>query len=279
MPVVILSIFGILAIIDAIILIKSPSIRGILKKGLKVAMESMNLVLALFVFGAVWSVLNVFFSPQLQNAGGRPPATAIVLGVLFALASIFMQAGSLGYVRDKLKLGKVEFSSFTASAPKYYLPLLLLGLLVALVVGAFFLVAILIVALLANIASMLGVVLAVIVVAIGIYVGILMLLAPYFIVVGGQDVIASVKGSISLIRNNLLKLLGIALILIVIGFWVGVVLGLFFALLSTAMKGAPTAQIIFAVLSSFVNAFLGVMVTGSFMTFYFETSNNTGGAN
>ncbi len=250
-----------------------------IKKGFKVATESMNLVLVLFAFGAVWGIINVFLAPQLQNPSGGAPGVAIVVGILFALASIFMQVGTLGYVRDKLKLGKAEFSSFVASGSKYYVRLLLLGLFIALVVGAFILAAIAIAALLSNIMSTLGLVLAVIVAGVGIYVAILMLLAPYFIVAGGQNVISSVKSSVSLIRKNLLKLLGITLILIVIGFLIGIVLGVLFALLSTAMKGAQMAQIIFAVLSSFVNAFLSVMVTGAFMTFYLETSNNTGGAN
>ena len=280
MPILILSFFGVLFIVAVIVLIKSPSIRGILKKGLKVAMESMNLVIVLFVFGAVWSVLNVFLAPRLQTPGGAPPGVAIVLGILFALASFFMQAGSLGYVRDTLKLGKAEFSSFTASGSKYYVPFLLLSLFIALVVGAFIIAAAAIAAVLANISGMLGLVLAVIVAAIGVYAAILMLLAPYFIVAGGQGVIASVKSSVSLVRKNLLKLLGIALILAVIGFLTGGVLGLFFALLNTAMKGVQAPQFIFAVLSSFVNAFLGVVVTGSLMTFYLETSNNnTSGAN
>jgi len=251
----------------------------VIKKGFKTATESINLVLALFIFGTVWSVLNVFLAPQLQTPGSAPPAVAIVLGILFALASIYMQAGSLGYVRDKLRLGKAEFSSFTASGSKYYIPFLLLGLFIMLIVGAFIIAAAAVAALLANVVSVLGLVLAVIIAAIGVYAAILMLLAPYFIVAGGQGVIASVKSSVSLVRKNLLKFLGVALILVVIGFLTGIVLGLFFALLSTMMKGAQTAQIIFAVLSSLMNAFLGVMVTGAFMTFYLETSNNTSGAN
>lgn len=254
------------------------AIGTVIKKGFKVATESMDLVLVLFVFGGVWSLLNVFLAPWLQMPSTAPPAVAIVLGILFALASIFMQAGSLGYVRDKLKLGKAEFSSFTASGSKYYIPFLLLSLFIVLVVGVFIIAAAAIAALLANVVSVLGLVLAVIVAAIGVYAAILMMLAPYFIVVGGQGVIASVKSSISLVRKNLLKLLGITLILVAIGFLIGVVLGLFFAFLSTALKQAQAAQIIFAVLNSLVNAFLGVMVTGSFMTFYLEISNNTGGA-
>ena len=97
MPLVILSFFGVLFLVAVVVLVKSPSIRGIFKKGLSVAMESMNLVLVLFVFGAIWSVLNIYLSPpQAQSPGGRTSAILIVFGLLFALASIFMQAGSLG---------------------------------------------------------------------------------------------------------------------------------------------------------------------------------------
>src|SRR3989338_4574871 len=235
-------------------------IRESIKKGLSVATGSMGLVLILFIFGAVWNLINVSLTPRLENPDAGTTAIIVGVGILFILASIFVQAGSLGYVRDRLKLGKAEFASFMASGSKYYIQLLLLGLFIALVVGAFVLLAALVVALLANTLSTLGVILAVVIAAIGIYVAILMFLAPYFIVVDGQKVIASVKNSISLV-------------LTLIGFGIGLVLGLIFVLLSTAMKGAITAQYIFAVLSSFVNAFLGIVVTGSFMHFYLEASN------
>ena len=256
-------------------------IMGPVKKGFAVAGQSLNLVLTLFVFGVVWNLINLYMTTQLGPAGATPTtgvsAAMIVVGILFVLVSFYVQAGSLGYVCEKIKKGTAPLSLFLQTGAKFYVPLLLLGLLIALIVGAFILVAGLIIALLAGNLSILGIIIAVVIAAIGIYVVILMFMAPYYIVAGGQKVIASIKQSIALVRKNILAVLGIALILVVAGFVIGILLGVIFALLSTVLKGMPS-QVVFAVLSSFVNAFLGVLVTGSFMQFYFEASGNTGGA-
>ena len=50
-------------------------------------------------------------------------------------------------------------------------------------------------------------------------------------------------------------------------------MGIVFALLSAAIQGV-IAQVVFSVLSSFVNAFLGLVVTGSFMSFYLNATGN-----
>lgn len=243
------------------------------KAGFKVAGGSMNLVLALFVFGAFWNLINVFLTPKLETPTPQTSALAIAVGLVFIFASIFVQAGSLGYVRDKMKLGAAKLSDFMSAGSKYYLRLLLLGLFIALVVGFFVLIAALAVALLAATLNALGIAIAVTVGVIGVYVAMLMFLAPYFIVVADQKIIASVKQSMAMVKKNLLVILGIILILIVIGFIFGITLGAVFALLSTAIP-QTTAQIIFAVMSSFINAYLGLVVTGSFMNFYLSASNN-----
>ncbi|MGH7198405.1 MAG: hypothetical protein ACREH5_06680 [Candidatus Omnitrophota bacterium] len=252
------------------------------KKGFAVAGQSMNLVLTLFVFGAVWNLINVTLAPQVGATPEAAPAAGvsavmIAAGIIFILLSFYVQAGSLGYVSEKLKTGQAALPAFFASGARYYVRLLLLGLLVAAIVGTFILAAGLLIALLAGALNILGIILGSIVAAIGIYFVILMFLAPYYIVAGDGKVIPSIKNSIGMVRKHLLTVLGIAIILILIGFGLGILLGVVFALLSVALKGA-VSQIVFAVLSSFVNAFLGVLVTGSFMNFYLKASGNTGGA-
>lgn len=255
------------------------------KKGFAVATQSLNLVFALFGFGVIWNLINLTMTTRLgaTEAGATPATPAasgamIGIGLIFILLSFFVQAGSLGFVCDKLKTGKASLATFFSTGTKFYVRLLILGLLVAAIVGAFILLAGLVIALLAGTLSILGIIVAVVIAAIGIYFVVLMFLAPYFIVASDQKVIASVKQSVALVRKNILTVLGIALILIVVGFLIGIVLGVIFALLSAAVKGMAS-QIVFAVLSSFVNAFLGVLVTGSFMHFFFEaSSNNTSGA-
>lgn len=252
------------------------------KKGFSVAAQSMGLVFALFAFGAVWNVINVVLAPPVAGATETAPALGasaamIAAGIAFILFSFYVQAGSLGYVNQKMKTGEAGLPVFFATGAKYYLRIFLLGLLIAAIVGAFILIAGLLIALLAGSLNILGIILGAIVAATGIYFVILMFLAPYFIVAGDGKVIASVKNSINLVRKHLLTVLGIAIILILIGFGLGILLGVVFALLNLGVKGMAS-QMIFAILSSFINAFVGVIVTGSFMNFYLKVSGNTGGA-
>jgi hypothetical protein len=245
-----------------------------IKKGFGVATHSMSLVLLLFAFGAVFGVVNVSLSGQLQ--GTTPPTNqasvmAIIVGIVFVLISIFMQAGSMGYVRDRLKTGKANLSGFAAAGGKYYLRLLLIGFLISAVIGLFVLIG----ALLVTFLQTVGTVLAVILGIVGLYVVLLMFLAPYGVVVDEKGAISSIKQSMRLVTQNILKVAGIGIILILIAFGFGLLIGVLLGLLSVAVQGAAS-QIIFAVVNSFLNAFLGVFVTGSFMAFYLAIARNSG---
>ena len=252
---------------------------GSVKKGFSVASGSLPLVGALFVFGFVWNVVNLFFTAQFQAQNEAPQASLpmIFIGIAFVLLSIFVQAGSLGYVRDRLKTGSADFGGFLAAGRQFYVRLLLLGLLMAAIVGVFVLVAAFGIAATGQQANAAGIAVAVLVALIGIYVMILLFLAPYAAVAGDERVIQSLKSSISIVKKNFFAALGLALLLVVIGFAFGLLLGAVYALLSTAMPGT-VSQVVFAALSSFVNAYLGLVVSGAFMNFYFLKSGNTGGA-
>lgn len=247
-----------------------------IKKGFSTAKQCFNLVLVLFVFGAIWNVLSIFISP----APGATPDTAttvklISVGLAFILLSIYVQAGSLGFICEKLKQSQVAFSRFFELGGKYYLRILLLGLLIALIAGVLILVAALGLAALQGNLQIIGVIIALLLAALGIYLALLFFLAPYAIIADNDKTITAVKKSVGLVKQNILKVLGILSILVLIGFGIGVLLGISFAALSASTAG-KTPQIIFGVLSSFVNAFLGVVVTGSFMAFYLSLSRNSG---
>ena len=70
------------------------------------------------------------------------------------------------------------------------------------------------------------------------------------------------------LKKNVLPLLGVSAILIVIGFGIGMLLGAVLAGLAYAVKQEIVNQVVFALLSSWVNAYLGVVVTAAFMSFY-----------
>ncbi len=252
-----------------------------IKKGFSVAKSSLDLVLSLFAVGVVWNLINFFMTSRLQQPEPTVRASMgmALVGLVFILVSFFIQGGSMGYVLDKIKAGKASLASFFSAGQKFYTRLLLLGILVSLIIFVFVFLAMLPAILLRGNVDALGVIIAVIFAGLGIYFVLLLFFAPYFIVAEGEKVMASLKQSIAMVRKNLLVVIGVTLLLIVIGFAFGIVLGLLLAGLDAAIKGAP-AQIVFAVISSLVNAFLGVVVTASFMTLYLSLSNNnTSGAN
>ncbi len=254
-------------------------VRESVKNGWGIAVSSMNLVLILFVFGAVWNVINVLVTPGLQtsetpNAGAS--ALLIGLAVIFGLISIYMQAGSLNFIYEKLVKGSSDVAAFKSGGAKFYVKLFVLGLIVAGIVGSLVLLAALCVAVFPQNLNVIGIILAVILALIGIYVAIQIFLAPYIIVADGQGPMAAVKQSMALVKKNILSILGIAGFMIVIGFGFGIVLGALLAGLSAVLSTGNIAQLLFAVVSSFVNAFLGVMVSGAFMSFYLSLKSSSG---
>ena len=252
------------------------SIGESIKKGFGIAKSSLSLVLLLFVFGFIFNMVNVTLAPKTPDAGAPSPLL-IVLGVVFIFLSIFFQAGSMGYVRDRIKAGTATLSNFTSSGRKYYLRLLVLGIVVSFIIGVFVLLAALAVAFLKDKLAVVGVVLAILSAALGIYFLVMLFLSPYAAVADDKKVKESIRLSMKLVKKNILPLLGMTALLILIGFAIGLVLGAALAGLSYVVKQEMISQTIFALLSSLVNAYLGVVVTAAFMNFYLALPerNNT----
>jgi len=251
------------------------AVKESIKKGFGVARQSMAIVGILSLFGFVWNLLNIYYAPKIQAQTQTPDVKTSVLIVIatliFIFVSIFLQAGTLGYVKDKLKQGKADLSAFIGGGSKYYLKLFVVGLIITLIAMVFIVVAAVAVALLKTP----GLFIAVPVAIVGIYFILLMFFAPYIVVVDEEKSIAAIKKSIGVVKKNLLSVLGIAAILIAIGFAIGLLSGVVLGLLNVAAPGI-ISQVAFAVLSSILNAFLGIFVTASFMNFYLTTSNASG---
>ena len=242
------------------------------KKGFSVAASSLPVALVLFIFGFIFSLINIALLPQTQASNASPSPAMIAAGLVFVLVTVFMQAGSMGYVREKIKQGNVTFSSFLSMGSKYYVKILCLSLVIALIIGAFVLVAALVVAVLGQKMQYLAMGIAIVIAAIGIYVLILLFFAPYIAINEEKGVTASLKESVRVVRANILKVVLLALLLIAIGFLVGVLIGFAVGLISRSMPG-DSSKILFAFFSSLVNAFLGLFVTSSFMGFYLGSSS------
>ena len=239
-------------------------------KGFAVTKKSFGLILLLFVFSAIFNVLNVFLSPTTTpgEVSSVPPSPAmVVVGIVFIFLTIYFQAGSMTYVRDSVKSGSAALPNFF-SGGKYYIKLFLLGLVVAAVIGVSVLLAAVVAGFLGSISPFLGVPFTILVAAFGLYLIVMLFLSPYAVVVDEKGVRAALKTSMKLVKKNILALLGITLLMVAIGFAVGMVLGAILAGISAILKAKMATQITFAVLSSLVNAVLGVLVTAAFTVFY-----------
>ena len=85
-----------------------------IKKGFGAARKSKGLVLVLFVFGGIFSLINVFLAPAEGADPNTPPPPALVVsGVIFIFLSIYLQAGSMGFVRDLIKSGSAAMKGFS----------------------------------------------------------------------------------------------------------------------------------------------------------------------
>jgi len=246
------------------------------KKGFSLTAKSLNLLVVIFIFNVVWNIVGIFLAPAAPVTGTGGPAPVnpafLILSIAFIFLSVFIQGGILGSVRDLVKQGALKMSEFAKYGSKYYLKLFGLGLLIMAVVMVFALVAALLIAMAAPTGNRVAIgivsILALIVGGFGIYVMILLFLSPYVLIADEAGVIESMKKSVQMVRKAIGKVLGLAVLVTLIAFGFGFVLGILTGLLNLALAGGTIAQIIAAVLTSALNAYIGVLMTASFMAMY-----------
>jgi hypothetical protein len=213
-------------------------------------------------------MINLNLAPKTPDAAAPPSPILIVVGIIFIFLSVFFQAGSMGYVLEKLKTGAATLPIFFSTGSKYYIRLLGLGIVMMVIIGAFVMLAALCIALLKGTLAVIGVPLGILFGMLGVYFVVMLFLSPYAAVVDNKTIQESIKLSMKLVRKNVLPLLGISALLILIAFGMGLVLGTLLAGLNFIIKMETALQTVFAFFSSLVNAYLGVVVTASFMNFY-----------
>ena len=249
----------------------------LISKGFGIAAKSKNLLLVLFAFGFVWNLINIPFTSQIQQQPSNAGASVmvVILSVIFIAISIYMQAGSLTYIRDLIKTGKADLAQFKTGGSKYYLRILGISAIVGLFMVILSILAALAILLGGENPSIISIIIAIVIAVVG-FTGVLMVfLTPYILIVDETKVMEALRKSISLVRSNFLQVLAIGVLLLLIGFGVGVLLGVVFGLLGTFLKGI-VSQVVFGLLSSMLNAFLGLVVTGTFMSYYL--GHRTGGS-
>lgn len=249
------------------------------KKGFGIATKGMSLVIVMIVFNLAWNLASI---PLNLNPGENPTPqmtfAVIIFSLLFILTSIFVQGGALASVRDYIKEGKMKLAGFASNGMKYYLKLLGVGILIVLLIAIVALIAGLIVAATAPMNNVMATNIAVVVaIAIGVIAGLLyfvpLALAPYALVSDELGVIESMKKSIKVARplTKTLLLILLFIILILISVAIALIIG-FITSLAIAAMPAMAGKILMAVVTSLINGYLGIVMMGSFMTYYLTLS-------
>ncbi|MDO8525626.1 MAG: hypothetical protein Q7S07_03970 [Candidatus Omnitrophota bacterium] len=253
------------------------------KRGFGIASKGLGLVLIMIIVNMIGSFASMPFA--ITTGQTLPPEMltgALIFTAIFVLISIFIQGGALGLVRDTIKEGKMKLASFTSYGAKYYIKLLILGVLIVLIIGIVALVAALLIAATADLNNVL---ISSIAIAIAIAIGVVALLSyfiplalsPYALVCEELGVIASMKRGLAVAKKPftrvfLLLLLFVILILISLG--VGLLFGFIVGMIGALMPAAA-AKIFMIVVTSVINGYLGIVMIGSFMVYYLGLAANT----
>ncbi len=220
---------------------------SLIGKGFKSSFQVWGLVGILFILNLIRN-----FSIPIYTPGQAVPAKVIILSIVFLLLGIFLTGGILSILRQAIEKKKREWNIFLPNCAKYFLRILgfllivtgLIIVTVGLILGIFLLIR--------N--DMARIIIAIIITGIGLYFLFLFILTPYIIVGENKGPITSMKESISIIRNNLLKAsvytLIAFLILLIIIFIFGIVIG-FISFQGKA--GLSISKVLFAIISAYTN--------------------------
>lgn len=242
-----------------------------LKKGFALTNKSLGLALFLALVGFIWNLVSLQYGPKPGATPANEPISPIFMGagILFLFTGFFIQGGQLGYLNEKLKQGQSSVNTFLKSASKFFLRFMLLGVSLG-IFGLIFLF----LGLLATAAfKTVGVVIAVALAATWIYVVLLLFLSPYVVVVHDKGFITAIKESFRMSKKyNNWSLMGLLGLLLVIGFVIGILLGLTAGGINLLLKGTGSS-IVIAVIGSLINGYLGVLVTASFLSFFLTVTD------
>lgn len=252
-----------------------------IKNGFDIATKSLtSVVLVVFVFNLVWNLITIPFTPATLPADGVPPPMSPVLALLsivFVLLSIFIQGGLLSSVKDIIKEGKAQLDKFVDYGKKFYLRLLGFAAVIGLAIAVTAIVATLIAASAApsgNVALIaITAIIALAIGALAIYLVILLSFSPYTLVAEDSSFFDAMKKSIAFVKENLLKVIGLGLLLMLVALGAGLIVGVVFALLGVVIPGR-IVQIISGIVSSGINSYLSVVMTAAIMSYYLASSQS-----
>ena len=240
-----------------------------IKKGFTLFGKALSVFCVIAGLNVVLNIINLLIIPAPVDAEMTLGRSFLVigLGVLFFLLAIFVQSGVLVFIKEVIKKGKGSLSSFIDDSRKYFPRMLGLMLLTFLIILG---ISIPIIGGLPFVPAGLRIITALLfdIVMIGL---ILLLIMPAYALIGSDlSVMASLKKGVSFGMQNILKIAGILIVMMVIGILVMLLSSLLIGLLSILIR--PAARVIAAVIMAIASGALTVLSNIVYMDFYLKKS-------
>lgn len=237
------------------------------KKAFILSAKALKLFYVIAVANIIANVINVLAIPAPVGAEMTAGRSFLVMAltILFFLLAIFITSGALTYIKELIKTGTANITSFIDNAKKYFLRLLGITFFTLLL---FFILGILLFTILGFVPAALKVILTILAfVAVIVF----LMMIPYALVVEDLGVIASIKKGILVGKKHFLKILGIIAIMFGVAIVVIVAASIIIGILTVILR--PMASFIAAIIMAVANAVMVILVNITYMDFYLKNAS------
>ncbi len=257
--------------------------------GINVTTRNLRLILWLTIFQVVSGVLTIALAPATATVGPEQSPFALIpwwfwIWVLIVLlVGVFFQSGVLTYLKEALRSGTSNWDQFLAGAKKFFVRILVFGLL--------FMAAILIAAVLVVIISgMFGLVfgggsenaggaVAVIfsiLLGIGVFVGsIFLIFSPMAIVAGDEKLFVGVMKSVQLVTKYFWRSLGLYALLVAFIFLANLIVSIVVnGLFGIIIRNMTILNYVVTVINAPFIAYFTTIFTASLLAYYISLSSS-----
>ncbi|MBN1871469.1 MAG: hypothetical protein JW800_02745 [Candidatus Omnitrophica bacterium] len=239
------------------------------KKAFTLGKKALKLFYVLACFNIMANLVNVMIIPAPVDAEmslGRS-MLVIIVTLLIAVAAVFITGGSIAYVRELVKTGATELTTFLENAKRYFLPLLAVSLII---IVLFLLIGIIFSVITGVMAGVLKAIVLLLMILAFIVLSVLFIMAPYMLIGRDVGVMDAIKGSLLFAKDNFLKILGIMAIMLGIALVVMIVASFFTGVLSFILK--PLSRVITSIVMALVNAAMAILVNIAYMDFFLKNA-------
>ena len=237
------------------------------KKAFVLSVKALKLFYILAAVNIVANIINLLVIPApapvtIEMTLGSS-FTVIGLTILLVLISVFVLGGALTYIKELIKTGSANLSSFMDNGKKYFLRLLPIAFVLSSIPAlSIFLIVV-------PPPTLIFIIVQIILISLFI----LLFVSIYALVGNDLSIIGSVKKSVLVVRKNLVKILVIGIIMFLVFIAVMIVASLVSGILSVILR--PIGRPITALVIAIANAVLTVLVSIAYMDFYLKSSEQS----